>query len=255
MTRKLRWALVGGGVDAFIGAVHRHAAALDGQYELVAGALSSTPERAQASGRALGLPEDRIYDSWEQLLERERARPDPVEVISIVTPNHLHFPVALASIRAGFHVICDKPLVHTADQAHALEAAVGESGTLFAVTYNYSGYPLVRQAREMVLGGALGKVRKVQVVNAPPAEADDGWEAQQALAWREMRPEARERRMLGLLQMMMGEHLGTEEMAVIATLVGNGTLDGLEFSRRLTRAVADKSQAVLATEFRVLIEV
>lgn len=163
MTRKLRWALVGGGVDAFIGAVHRHAAALDGQYDLVAGALSSTPERAQTSGRALGLPEDRIYDSWQQLLERERARPDPVEVISIVTPNHLHFPVALASIRAGFHVICDKPLVHTAEQARTLAAAVEENGRLFAVTYNYSGYPLVRQAREMVLGGALGEVRKVQV--------------------------------------------------------------------------------------------
>ena len=182
MTRKLRWALVGGGVDAFIGAVHRHAAALDGQYELIAGALSSTPERAQASGRALNLPEDRIYDSWEQLLERERARPDPVEVVSIVTPNHLHFPVALASIRAGFHVICDKPLVHTAEQAHALEAAVGESGTLFAVTYNYSGYPLVRQAREMVLGGALGEVRKVQV------EYHQGWLAREdggkQAAWR-----------------------------------------------------------------------
>lgn len=182
MNRKLRWALVGGGVDAFIGAVHRHAAALDGQYELVAGALSSTPERAQASGRALGLPEDRIYDSWEQLLERERARPDPVEVVSIVTPNHLHFPVALASIQAGFHVICDKPLVHTADQAHALEAAVGESGTFFAVTYNYSGYPLIRQAREMVLGGALGEVRKVQV------EYHQGWLAREdggkQAAWR-----------------------------------------------------------------------
>ena len=173
MTRKLRWGMVGGGVDAFIGAVHRHAAALDGQYELVAGALSSTPERARTSGRALGLPEERSYASWEELLERERARPDPVEVISIVTPNHMHFPVALASVQAGFHVICDKPLVHTATQARTLEKAVQDTGTLFAVTYNYSGYPLIRQAREMVLGGVLGELRKVQV------EYHQGWLARE----------------------------------------------------------------------------
>lgn len=182
MTRKLRWGLVGGGVDAFIGAVHRHAAALDGQYDLVAGALSSTPERSQMSGQVLGLPEDRVYDSWEQMLKRERTRPDPVEVVSIVTPNHMHFPVALAAVQAGFHVICDKPLVHTSEQARALEAAVSESGTLFAVTYNYSGYPLIRQAREMVLAGAIGEVRKVQV------EYHQGWLAREdqgkQAAWR-----------------------------------------------------------------------
>lgn len=182
MTRKLRWGLVGGGVDAFIGAVHRHAAALDGQYDLVAGALSSTPKRSQISGQVLGLPEDRVYDSWEQMLKRERTRPDPVEVVSIVTPNHMHFPVALAAVQAGFHVICDKPLVHTSEQARALEAAVSESGTLFAVTYNYSGYPLIRQAREMVLAGAIGEVRKVQV------EYHQGWLAREdqgkQAAWR-----------------------------------------------------------------------
>lgn len=182
MTRKLRWGLVGGGVDAFIGAVHRHAAALDGQYDLVAGALSSTPKRSQISGQVLGLPKDRVYDSWEQMLKRERTRPDPVEVVSIVTPNHMHFPVALAAVQAGFHVICDKPLVHTSEQARALEAAVRESGTLFAVTYNYSGYPLIRQAREMVLAGAIGEVRKVQV------EYHQGWLAREdqgkQAAWR-----------------------------------------------------------------------
>lgn len=182
MIRKLRWGLVGGGVDAFIGAVHRHAAALDGQYDLVAGALSSTPKRSQMSGQVLGLPEDRVYDSWEQMLKRERTRPDPVEVVSIVTPNHMHFPVALAAVQAGFHVICDKPLVHTSEQARALEAAVRESGTLFAVTYNYSGYPLIRQAREMVLAGAIGEVRKVQV------EYHQGWLAREdqgkQAAWR-----------------------------------------------------------------------
>ena len=167
--RPLRWAMVGGGADAFIGAVHRHAAALDGRYTLVAGALSSTPERARASGAALGLPDERTYGTWEALLSGEKAREDGAEIISIVTPNHLHFPVALAAVQAGFHVICDKPLVHTLAQARELEAAAAQAGNVFAVTYNYSGYPLIRQAREMVRGGQLGEVRKVIV------EYHQGW--------------------------------------------------------------------------------
>ncbi|WP_237724931.1 Gfo/Idh/MocA family protein [Deinococcus alpinitundrae] len=167
--RPLRLAMVGGGKDAFIGAVHRHAAALDGRYQLVAGALSSTPERSRASGEALGLAPERSYGSWQDLLAGEKAREDGAEVISIVTPNHLHFPVALAAVQAGFHVICDKPLVHTLAQAQELEQAVQQSGTVFAVTYNYSGYPLIRQAREMVRGGVLGEVRKVI------AEYHQGW--------------------------------------------------------------------------------
>lgn len=167
--RPLRLAMVGGGKDAFIGAVHRHAATLDGRYQLVAGALSSTPERARASGQALGLPADRSYGTWEELLAGEKAREDGAEVISIVTPNHLHFPVALAAVQAGFHVICDKPLVHTLAQAQQLEQAVQQAGNVFAVTYNYSGYPLIRQAREMVRGGVLGEIRKVIV------EYHQGW--------------------------------------------------------------------------------
>ncbi|AWN22354.1 oxidoreductase [Deinococcus irradiatisoli] len=161
--------MVGGGKDAFIGAVHRHAAALDGRYQLVAGALSSTPERSRASGAALGLPPERSYGTWEELLAGERDREDGAEVISIVTPNHMHFPVALGAVQAGFHVVCDKPLVHTMSQAQELEAAVQAAGNVFAVTYNYSGYPLVRQAREMVRGGQLGDIRKVIV------EYHQGW--------------------------------------------------------------------------------
>ncbi|WP_245896014.1 Gfo/Idh/MocA family protein [Deinococcus irradiatisoli] len=167
--RPLRLAMVGGGKDAFIGAVHRHAAALDGRYQLVAGALSSTPERSRASGAALGLPPERSYGTWEELLAGERDREDGAEVISIVTPNHMHFPVALGAVQAGFHVVCDKPLVHTMSQAQELEAAVQAAGNVFAVTYNYSGYPLVRQAREMVRGGQLGDIRKVIV------EYHQGW--------------------------------------------------------------------------------
>ncbi|HVE53161.1 MAG TPA: Gfo/Idh/MocA family oxidoreductase [Ramlibacter sp.] len=179
--------MVGGGQGAFIGGVHRKAMALDGQYELVAGALSSTPERALASGRALGLRDERNHPSWQALLEDElrRAPPDRVDVVCIVTPNHLHFPVAKAFVDAGFHVVCDKPLVHTAAQAHELVAAVRARGTVFGVTYNYSGYPLVRQAREMVRRGELGKIRKVVV------EYNQGWlatrleaEGNKQAAWR-----------------------------------------------------------------------
>lgn len=163
--------MVGGGRDAFIGAVHRHAMALDGRYELVAGALSSTPEKALASGRDLGLAEDRIHADWRALLADELKRPagERIDLLVIVTPNHLHHEVALAFVDAGFHVACDKPLVHSSAQAVALVAKVAERGTAFAVTYNYSGYPMVREARELVRAGAIGKVRKVLV------EYHQGW--------------------------------------------------------------------------------
>jgi predicted dehydrogenase len=169
--RKLRYAMVGGGQGAFIGSVHRKAMALDGQYELVAGALSSTPEKARASGRELGLAEDRNHANWHELLADELRRgPDErIALVSIVTPNHIHFPVAKAFVDAGFHVVCDKPLVHTAAQAAELVAAVRKQGTVFGVTYNYTGYPLVRQAREMVRAGELGDIRKVVV------EYNQGW--------------------------------------------------------------------------------
>jgi predicted dehydrogenase len=167
--------MVGGGHGAFIGAVHRAACALDQQAVLVAGALSSDPERARASGRELGLDPARSYGSYEELLERERTLPEGerIDFLSIVTPNHVHFPVALAAVEAGFHVVCDKPLVHTSEQADQLVAAVRTAGTVFGVTYNYTGYPLVRQARDMVAAGELGTLRKVVV------EYDQGWLATQ----------------------------------------------------------------------------
>ena len=185
--RKLRYAMVGGGQGAFIGAVHRKAMALDGQYELVAGALSSTREKALASGRELGLRDDRNHGDWQALLADELKR-DPagrIDLVSIVTPNHVHFPVAKAFVDAGFHVVCDKPLVHTAAQAQELVEAVRRRGTVFGVTYNYTGYPMVRQAREMVRGGELGPIRKVVV------EYNQGWlatrledEGNKQAAWR-----------------------------------------------------------------------
>jgi predicted dehydrogenase len=171
MTRRLRYAMVGGGRDAFIGAVHRAAMALDGQYELVAGALSSTPEKSRQSGRDLGLADDRNHGTWQELLADERARSpgERADVVVVVTPNHLHHDVARAFVEAGFHVACDKPLVHTTAQAEELAALVAARGTLFAVTYNYTGYPMVREARAMVRAGAIGAVRKVVV------EYHQGW--------------------------------------------------------------------------------
>ena len=171
MTRRIRYAMVGGGRDAFIGAVHRAAMALDGQYELVSAALSSTPERAIASGRDLGLPDDRNHGTWQALLDDERRRPahERADVAVIVTPNHLHFEPARAFVDAGLHVVCDKPLVHTSAQADELAALVAARGTLFAVTYNYTGYPMVREARDLVRSGAIGAVRKVVV------EYHQGW--------------------------------------------------------------------------------
>ena len=171
MTRPLRYAMVGGGRDAFIGAVHRNAMALDGQFAFVAGALSSSPDKARASGRDLGLADDRNHGTWQDLLADELRRPagERIDLVAIVTPNHLHFGVARAFVDAGFHVVCDKPLVHTAAQADELAALVAARGTLFAVTYNYTGYPMVREARELVRGGAIGAVRKVVV------EYHQGW--------------------------------------------------------------------------------
>ena len=169
--RKLRYAMVGGGRDGFIGAVHRHAMALDQRYELVAGALSSTPEKARASGKDLGLADDRNHGSWRELLADELQRPpeERIDLVSIVTPNHVHYEVAHAFADAGFHVVCDKPLVHTSAQAQSLVDVVAQRGTVFGVTYNYTGYPMVRQAREMVAGGVLGPIRKVIV------EYNQGW--------------------------------------------------------------------------------
>ena len=173
--RKLRYAMVGGGRDAFIGAVHRKAAALDGQIDLVAGALSSSPDKARASGHDLFLADSRNHGTWQELLDDELKRDarERVDFVAIVTPNHLHHPVAMAFVQAGFHVVCDKPLVHTSAQARELVDAVAKSGTVFGVTYNYTGYPMVRQMRAMLRSGAIGQIRKVVI------EYSQGWLATQ----------------------------------------------------------------------------
>ena len=162
-SRPIRLGMVGGGKDAFIGAVHRIASRIDGRYDLVAGALSSTPEKAQESGRALGLKEDRIYSSFEDMAKREARLKDGIEAVAIVTPNHVHYPAAKAFLKRGIHVICDKPLTSTLPDAKKLAKAAEASDSLFFLTHNYTGYPMVRQAKEMVANGDLGKIRVIQV--------------------------------------------------------------------------------------------
>lgn len=164
MSTPIRLGMIGGGQGAFIGAVHRMAAALDGEFVLSAGCLSSTPERARASAEALGLPAPRAYPTWRDMLAGEGALPagERVEVVAIVTPNHAHHAPARAFARAGFGVVCDKPMTRTLDEALDLVRTVRESGALFGVTYNYTGYPMVRQAREMIASGELGDVRQVR---------------------------------------------------------------------------------------------
>lgn len=160
--RRIRLGMVGGGQGAFIGAVHRIAARIDDQFELVAGALASDPARAKASARELGIADDRAYGSFEEMARAEAARIDGIEAVSIVTPNHLHGPVARAFLEAGIHVICDKPLTTTLTEAEELAELVKKTGKVFVVTHNYAGYPMIRQARAMVANGELGEIRLVQ---------------------------------------------------------------------------------------------
>jgi len=158
---RIRLGMVGGGQGAFIGAVHRIAARIDDQYDLVAGALSSTPKKAIASALEIGIAPDRAYGSFEEMAKAEARRADGIEVVAIVTPNHMHAPAAKAFLKAGIHVISDKPLALNAKEAKELVALTKKTGRIFAVTHNYTGYPMIRQAREMIAAGELGDLRLV----------------------------------------------------------------------------------------------
>ena len=162
-TGRIRYGMVGGGQGAFIGAVHRLAMRMDDHYELVAGALSSTPEKAAASGKELGLAADRSYSDFKAMAKAEAGRADGIEMVAIVTPNHMHFPVAKAFIEAGIHVVCDKPVSLNLKEAKQLAALLKKHPkVIFALTHNYSGYPMIRQAQAMVARGDLGEIRLVQ---------------------------------------------------------------------------------------------
>jgi len=165
MNRKLRMGMIGGGIGSFIGDVHRKAAALDGMIELVCGAFSSSPEKSIASAKALYLPEERCYKDYEEMIAKEKMLPDDqrMNFVAIVTPNHMHFAPAKLALENGFHVVCDKPMTLTLEEAIELEKIVTKSGLLFALTHNYTGHPLVKQAKAMVTNGDLGNIRKIQV--------------------------------------------------------------------------------------------
>jgi predicted dehydrogenase len=171
MKRKIKMGMVGGGIGAFIGAVHRMAANLDGEIELVCGAFSSDPSRSKASGEMLYLPPDRVYANYEEMIWREKALPDGerMDFVSIVTPNHVHFGPAKMALENGFHVMCDKPLCFNLEEAYELQKIVHTSGLLFGLTHTYTGYPMVKQARLMIKNGELGAIRKVVV------EYPQGW--------------------------------------------------------------------------------
>lgn len=159
---RIRLGMVGGGRDAFIGGVHRIASRIDDRFELVAGAFSSTPEKSRASGRDLGVADDRVYDDYVQMAKREARLKNGIEAVAIVTPNHLHYPIAREFLKRGIHVICDKPLTSTLADAKKLVKAAEASDALFVLTHNYTGYPMARQARAMVADGTLGTIRLVQ---------------------------------------------------------------------------------------------
>ena len=162
-SEKIRLGIVGGGIGAFVGSIHRIAARLDDRYELLAGALSSEPKRAADSAAELGIDPRRSYASFEEMAKKEGKLKHGIEAVAIVTPNHLHCAVAKAFLEAGIHVICDKPLSSSLEDAEQIEKIVEGSGLIFAITYNYSGYPMVRHAREMVAAGKLGNIRVIQV--------------------------------------------------------------------------------------------
>ncbi len=182
--RKLRMGMVGGGQGAFIGAVHRIAAFIDNKIELVCGAFSSTAEKSIASGKELGIADERCYGTYEEMMEKEKALPEDqrMDFVAIVTPNHMHFPVAKAAMEAGFHVMSDKPATLNLQEAKDLEKIVNDTGMLYGLTHNYTGYPMVKEARDMVKTGKLGKVRKIVV------EYPQGWlataEQNKQAAWR-----------------------------------------------------------------------
>ena len=171
--RKLRMGMVGGGIGAFIGPVHHMAATLDHEAELVAGAFSSNPAKSTASGKALGLDPRRVYSSWKQMIAGESRLPDDqrIDFVSVVVPNNGHFAVAKAFLESGFNVVCDKPMTTSLTDAHALQHIVRKTRKVFALTHNYTGYPMVKEARHWVASGRLGKINKVVV------EYPQGWMA------------------------------------------------------------------------------
>ncbi len=171
MSRKIRMGMVGGSLDAFIGGVHRRAAIMDGEIELVCGAFSSDPLKSKETGKALYLPEDRVYNDFEEMIAKEKQLPEGerMDFVAIVTPNHVHYSPTKLALENGFHVVCDKPITLNTEEAEEIVALVEKTGLIFCLTHNYTGYPMVKEAREMIRSGAIGEIRKVIV------EYPQGW--------------------------------------------------------------------------------
>jgi len=235
MKQKIRMGMVGGGKGAFIGAVHRMAAAIDGEIELVCGAFSSDPEKSSASGAELGLPPERCYPTFEAMIKGEkRLNPEKrMHFVSIVTPNHVHFAPAKMALENGFHVVCDKPVAFNLQEALKLEKLVEKTGLFFALTHNYTGYPMVKQARQMIRHGELGVVRKV-VVEYPQGWLSTNLEASgnKQASWRTDPTKSGAAGAMGdigthaenLAEYITGQHI-TEMCADISTFVPGRLLD------------------------------
>lgn len=182
--RRVSLAVVGGGPGSFIGAMHRQAARLDDRYTIVTGVLSSDPERSKQAGRELGLDPDRIYSSVQEMLGSEASRTDGVDAVAIMTPNDSHFEYSMLALERGIDVICDKPMTNTLEEAEALHKKVQETGLVFCLTHNYTGYPMVRQAKAMVMDGQLGTIRLVQVEYVQGGKADESKPMPEVLTWK-----------------------------------------------------------------------
>jgi predicted dehydrogenase len=182
--RRLRLAVIGGGPGSFIGAMHRQAARLDDRYEIVTGVLSSDPEKSKQAGLGLGWNSDRLYSSVEEMLDGESSRKDGIDLVAIMTPNDSHFEYSVAALECGFDVICDKPMTNTLEEAEALHQKVAETGLVFCLTHNYTGYPMVRQAKAMVEDGQLGTIRLVQVEYVQGGKADEAKPMPEVMTWK-----------------------------------------------------------------------
>ena len=182
--RRLRLAVIGGGPGSFIGAMHRQAARLDDRYEIVTGILSSDPDRARKAGLDIGIPADRIYARVDDLLQAESVREDGADVVAIMTPNESHYEYSVSALDRGFDVICDKPMTNTLEEAEALHQRVRDTGLIFCLTHNYTGYPMVRQAKAMVDDGQIGTIRLIQVEYVQGGKADENKQIPEPLPWR-----------------------------------------------------------------------
>ena len=182
--RRLRLAVIGGGPGSFIGAMHRQAARLDDRYEIVTGVFSSVPEKSKQAGQDLGMDPERLYSSVQEMLDVESARKDSADVVAIMTPNDSHFEYAVSALEHGFDVICDKPMTNTLEEAEALHKKVQETGLVFCLTHNYTGYPMVRQAKAMIQDGQLGTIRLVQVEYVQGGKADESKPMPEVITWK-----------------------------------------------------------------------